>query len=782
MLFAKKLAIITIFCLSPSLINSQIKRASYINTGEKLYLHTDKTTYFAGEEIWFKGYLFNANPDSTIENSRFIYVELRGDNFDNKIKIKLRESGFTGSFKIPYTLKRGLYILRAYTKWMQNFPNNYIFAKEIPVITPSSSQGNNTPVSKSLNKGFTIRYYPEGGRYFTGEASKVAFSIKDEYENPLELSGALYSPEGTFVDSVYTKHCGMGVLSINSPESCYYIIAKSPSNERQRFDLPNPDTSGAVITLNNVGNRVALTVKYRNLPGSVREGMVVKLSSNNLVYFSKEIANSGQIFILDKGKLPQGINCADICNSRDSVISRRLFFIYDRSKPNISISTNKSSYDKRERVEVRVSASDGNLKPLSGSFSVSVTNLNTDKQNPDSENLYSFTMLSSHLSEEVIEPGYYFNDNNPDKERYMDLLMMTSALRNFSPETTSFEREYSQSISGRVTGMFNRAVKNKVLMAYAPSINLKQAYILNDSRFKIEGLDFPDSTSFLLATSGKNGGQLYSLEIDEERFPTFARWHRRLPDLKRTAIPGSKDSLIKSGSEENGVTKRNLKEIYVKGEKYNTNPRYNPSPYLHTFNKTQLKTRTELQEFDHMMITDYLVVTFPGLYKSGDILYSTRGNTLNGPTEPALFVDNMQWTSTELLFQYGMQVQDAENIAYLRGNSASLFKTSNGAILITTRRGRGLEKKSATNIRKIYPLGYQPEKRFSAPNYKSYERFHSPIPDYRRTLYWNPGLTIDLLGVSIFDFYTDDKENQLNIKIEGFFSDGTPFSKSYTVN
>ena len=782
MLFAKKLAIITIICLSSSLINSQTKRASYIDTGEKLYLHTDKTTYFAGEEIWFKGYLFNANPDSTLENSRFIYVELRGDNFENKIKIKLSESGFAGSFKIPDTLKRGLYILRAYTRWMQNFPNNYIYAKEIPVITPSSAQGNNTPVSKTQNSGFTIRYFPEGGRYFAGEVSKVAFSIKDEFENPLDLSGALYSPEGTFIDSVYTKHSGMGVLSINNPVSGYYILAKNKSGEIQRFKLPDPETSGAAISLNNIGNRVALTVKFRNLPDSVREGLTVKLSSQNLVYFSKEIANSGQIFILDKGGLPPGINCADICDRSDSVISRRLFYIYDKTRPNIVISTNKNSYDKRERVEVRVSVNDGELKPLTGNFSVSVTNLKSEKQDPNAENLYSFTMLSSHLSDEVVDPGYYFNDANPDRERYMDLLMMTSALRNFTPEVTPFEREYSQTISGRVTGMFNRAVKNKVLMLYAPSINLKQAYVLNDSRFKIEGLDFPDSTSFLLATSGKNGGQLYSLEIDEERFPSFARWQRRLPDFKRTAIPGSNDSLLKSDSEEKGVTKRNLKEIYVKGEKYNMNPRYNPSPYLSTFNKSQLKNRTELQEFDHMMIADYLVIAFPGLYKSGEVLYSTRGNTLNGPTEPLLFVDNMQWSSTELLFQYGMQVQDAENIAYLRGNSASLFKTSNGAILITTRRGRGLEKKSATNIRKIYPLGYQPEKRFSAPNYKSYERLHSPIPDYRRTLYWNPSLNLDLLGVSLFEFYTDDKENQLNIKVEGFLSDGTPFSKSYTVN
>jgi|GEM_PF-3502841 len=43
---------------------------------EKVYLHTDKPYYSAGEDIWFKTYLVNATTHLPYTKSRFVYVEL----------------------------------------------------------------------------------------------------------------------------------------------------------------------------------------------------------------------------------------------------------------------------------------------------------------------------------------------------------------------------------------------------------------------------------------------------------------------------------------------------------------------------------------------------------------------------------------------------------------------------------------------------------------------------------------------------------------------------------
>ena len=45
-------------------IASSVNKLSKHLAIEKLYLHTDKPAYLAGDTLWFKGYLFNAATSS----------------------------------------------------------------------------------------------------------------------------------------------------------------------------------------------------------------------------------------------------------------------------------------------------------------------------------------------------------------------------------------------------------------------------------------------------------------------------------------------------------------------------------------------------------------------------------------------------------------------------------------------------------------------------------------------------------------------------------------------
>lgn len=100
---------------------------------EKVYLHTDKPYYNAGEEIWFKGYLVNASTLIPNTKSQFIYVELidNSDTVVTRVKIKKDSLGFAGNIKLSAEIQSGTYCLRAYTFWMQNQPNDYFFSKNI---------------------------------------------------------------------------------------------------------------------------------------------------------------------------------------------------------------------------------------------------------------------------------------------------------------------------------------------------------------------------------------------------------------------------------------------------------------------------------------------------------------------------------------------------------------------------------------------------------------------------------------------------------------------------
>jgi hypothetical protein len=103
---------------------------------EKLYLQTDKPYYSAGDTLRFKGYLLNADYFTPSTSSGLLYVELDNEGGKKVKRIMVPvESGLTwgdialDSVEVP----NGTYTLRAYTNWMRNFGEDYIFKKSITI-------------------------------------------------------------------------------------------------------------------------------------------------------------------------------------------------------------------------------------------------------------------------------------------------------------------------------------------------------------------------------------------------------------------------------------------------------------------------------------------------------------------------------------------------------------------------------------------------------------------------------------------------------------------------
>lgn len=127
---------------------------------EDVYMHTDRNRYIAGENIWFKVYLFDRKSLKPSALSKIAYVELL--NYDNRPVIRkriyLKDGSGPGQFTLPDTLSSGAYTIRAYTAWMKNFLTAGCFLKEInvynainlkssfrkPVYRPDNNSAGNT--------------------------------------------------------------------------------------------------------------------------------------------------------------------------------------------------------------------------------------------------------------------------------------------------------------------------------------------------------------------------------------------------------------------------------------------------------------------------------------------------------------------------------------------------------------------------------------------------------------------------------------------------------------
>ena len=104
---------------------------------EKIYAHIDKKDYMAGEDVWMRIYLLDAQTHFQDVTSRYVYAELV--NPENIVierkRIRLNDKGiFYGHIPIVEDLPIGTYHLRFYTKSMTNLSEDFFHTKEINVI------------------------------------------------------------------------------------------------------------------------------------------------------------------------------------------------------------------------------------------------------------------------------------------------------------------------------------------------------------------------------------------------------------------------------------------------------------------------------------------------------------------------------------------------------------------------------------------------------------------------------------------------------------------------
>ncbi len=109
---------------------------------EKIYVHTDKSSYVSGQTICLRVHLVDALLLKQANASRYVYVELINPLADvvNRVMLRADSLGyFYGNTRLDETLPEGNYTLRAYTRFMQNQGEDYFFRKSVFVTNQLSA-------------------------------------------------------------------------------------------------------------------------------------------------------------------------------------------------------------------------------------------------------------------------------------------------------------------------------------------------------------------------------------------------------------------------------------------------------------------------------------------------------------------------------------------------------------------------------------------------------------------------------------------------------------------
>src|SRR5258708_31335265 len=210
---------------------------------EKLHIHFDKDTYLPGETIWMKSYLISeGRPSGVSKNLYFDWTDIDGRLLLHSVS-PITEGGASSYFKIPAWVKNGVIHVKAYTQWMLNFDNVFLYNKDIPVLMPIEGAD---PVAEKNQT--TINFFPEGGDLINGVSSILAFEALNQHNKPVSLQGVLKNSNNTVIDSFSTKYKGMGYVVIKPVAGEHYTASWTDNNgEIHSTPIPEAKANGLVL-------------------------------------------------------------------------------------------------------------------------------------------------------------------------------------------------------------------------------------------------------------------------------------------------------------------------------------------------------------------------------------------------------------------------------------------------------------------------------------------------------------------------------------------------------
>lgn len=477
-----------------------------------------------------------------------------------------------------------------------------------------------------------------------------------------------------------------------------------------------------------------------------------------------------------------------LLSSVGNILSERLAFVKNDDQACLLLRPDKGTSGWREKVNLSVALQDVSGNPLTGSFSVSVTD--TKDLLPDSTyTIYTSLLLTSELKGYIEEPGWYFYSDEPFRREGLDLLMLTQGWRSYRLEQALVTDYQTPAIAPelyqRLTGDVKRLVGNKVVKGAKVTVNIPDQGVLEEVKTDEEGcfdfspFEFPDSTLYSVHAVSPKGSSNVLLSLSPEEYPAVEQaW----PFMEERHVAGRPlaenvsvdvsfmDKSNRRVSYENGLRSVFLEDVVVTAKK-----RKAPKTPYETIQGSITIRQEEIEQVPDMSLKTFLLSRFPGLYFKENVVPYYRGDDPGNRVRVVLneFPVNDSIMENQLI--QTLSLKDIEQIDINRDRTAGLaWFPMTGAyfIAIKMRQGISMANYIPKNVGQIHLLGYQKPAAFYSPKYETMQQKENPMPDLRTTLYWNPKVQTDKQGNASVEFYTADSEASFSVVIEGITDDG----------
>jgi len=770
---------------------------------EKIYVHVDRAHYATGDTLWLKAYALDGSSSSADSVSRNIYVQLIQKENGKVISELLLENihGYAcGSINIADSLSKGIYVLRAHTQWMRNFPENTFFHKDIFIQNKHEFRNQLSPTElDQIRTVADLQFFPEGGNLVAGMQNRAAFKAINQYGRGTDFKAFVISSHHDTVATISSQHLGMGTFIFKPSAGEIYYASIEKSKTGKEFYLPKIDNHGYTFFVDNLSSKDIFKVIARS-NNPVKDKPILIVHQRNEVLFSIQSEKEGNSFAwsLSKSQIKNnGVVHLTLFSGTGIPQCERLIYNVEDKPLQLSVTPDKTEYKPREKVELSIHSTDANNDPVSGNFSLSVSDSRQVFTDSNGENIVNYLFLSSevddlgsnHVNGTVEEPAYYFDQSNANALVHLDILLMTQGWRRFSwrdvldtkQKAPRFNPETGLTVSGKATLPNGKDPGKPVDISLMYDTVFLQTKSDASGKFVFAGIRAKDQSQIFLQGTRDNGNRHIRLSIAPAQWPTyepqsglvdpfffneenlngFFKQQAHLEEIDQKQA--GKESLLK----EVVVTSKKLKEPDSRRTMYEE-----MGAQTVVVNQQMCSGYTSVLQIIQGRVAG-LEVNCQGSNCTAKL---TRINRFRGNIPPTVLVDGIV---TNMDHVNSLSPCNVESIDVI--TSPVTILNAPGLISILTKGGSNgsrdwssaMESSPGTLVTKI--RGYDSPRQFYSPKYDLFESPSSnQIRDVRATLYWNPVIKTDSNGNAKVIFWNSDEVTSIHIGIEGLSANGEP--------
>ncbi|MBZ5859351.1 hypothetical protein [Flavihumibacter profundi] len=746
---------------------------------EKIYLHTDKEFYLAGEICWFKIYAVDAFFHAPLGISKVAYVEVL-DTKNKPVlqaKISISEGFGNGSLYLPFSLISGNYKLRAYTNWMKNFGADYFFEKPVTIVNSQKIYVDEPPVQKD---SFDVKFFPEGGNLVNGIQSKIAFRVVDQAGKGAQCEGVILNNKADTIVKCEPLKFGIGNFMLTPEMGQTYKAVLTFSNGKKIVqELPAAFNNGYVMHLEEAdSNQIKITVQQPS-GNSLSSGVYLFAHTRSIVKLSLSgrIQDGAAIFLINKNKLGDGINHLTVFDEKRRPVCERLYFKYPQQIFQAGATLDAPGYDLRKKIKVDISSVGNDGKPVLANMSMAVYLIDSLQGISDID-INNYLWLSSDLEGKIESPGFYFNSNGVGTGEAIDNLMLTLGWRRFRWEDIlqqkksmfEFIPEYTGhivtgNITNTVTGLPAKLV-NCYLSVPGTRTQFRSSVSDNEGHIKFELADFYNRGEVIVQTNSRLDS-IYNIEIVKPFSEKYSG--SGLPGFSLLKLPAGALANHNIGLQVQGAYNGSKQKLFAYPNVDTTAFYYKPDATYLLDNYVRFTTMEEV-------LREY-VVQVNVRKKNGEF----HLHVLNGAgvvyfeADPLVLIDGVPVFDMNKFLNYDpLKIRKLEVVSnrYYLGNTA--FE---GIVNFVTYSGNLEGYEIDPHAVVIDYEGLQMQREFYSPVYETQQQVDGRLPDFRNLLYWNPEVKTNKNGKQEIVFYSSDIHGKYAVVIQGLTADGKTGSK-----